>query len=69
MAGFGFVEFDNSRVRHTPMLDPLTLHLIFSLINQDAEDALQHFNGKSFMGSKYVFLSVLFAYYLIFVLE
>lgn len=47
LSGFGFVEFENSRVSSP-------VGVCFALLSwfQDAEDAVHHFNGKMFMGAK-----------------
>ena len=51
--GFGFVEFENGRVSCC-VVPCHTLNLSQPFVRQDAEDALNAFNGKSFMGTKFV---------------
>ena len=48
--GFGFVEFENAKVR----VACLPVLFLFFFLRQDAEDAVHNFNGKPFMGVKYV---------------
>lgn len=47
MSGFGFVEFENAKVSPSAEVCLASLSLL-----QDAEDAVYHFNGKTFMGAK-----------------
>lgn len=51
--GFGFVEFENGRVSCCVVARHI-LNQSQLIILQDAEDALNAFNGKSFMGTKFV---------------
>lgn len=44
------MEFESTKVSAS-----LFMQSFNNLANQDAEDAVQQFNGKSFMGAKYAF--------------
>lgn len=50
MSGFGFVEFENSRVRFSSFSN---LRRLSSFI-QDAEDIVANFNGKPFLGQNII---------------
>ena len=50
MAGFGFIEFDDARVRSSLLYLVIPAQEIVA--GQDAEDAVRDCNGKDFMGDR-----------------